>query len=354
MTSEEAEAAVEQSHAECVEATLQFYEDMGAVMSLPKSLTMATTAELRRRARARRWGRGRMAIPVTCHSRDLGAHVSLGRQAATNTCAVRAKEAIQKAVVASKMPLSQDQLEEVLALGVMAKALYATEATPMAGGVLGRLRAVTADAVVRGAARNRSATMALATAGRELDPIVLLLGRRGVAVRRALVRRPELVEVAKGIIERYALEGFPGTRPRATGEEDPARRAAWAPECKAQGPLGLLLVAVWRAGGWTDSRLRIHADGEPEPLSILEAPCQQLRPRLYELARRGLARHLAARRPEARTSEVPMLRCWRPRRPDGEDAQRASAARKIQCLGVLTGRAAKHFRDGVHRPMPMV
>ena len=71
--------------------------------------------------------------------------------------------------------------------------------------------------------------------------------------------------------------------------------------------MGLLLSSVWRAGCWAGPQLRIWGGAE-SPIDLTQESFQQLKPRLHELARRGLARHLSVQRPEARASTTPLLR----------------------------------------------
>ena len=143
----------------------------------------------------------------------------MGRRQIGPTCTRRAREAIARAVQVGKMHLKQSDLEEVLGTTVLAKALYATESVPLAGRELNQLRTVVANCLVPGCATGRSPTLALATARRELDPIVLILGRRAMALRRLLARRPELRTAVLEAREAYARQGTPGTAPPQSGGE---------------------------------------------------------------------------------------------------------------------------------------
>ena len=102
----------------------------------------------------------------------------------------------------------------------------------------------------------------------------------------------------------------------------------------------MLLAALARADAWLDSLLVIRAAGE-SPISLLDEPCQCLKPRLHEVARRALQLHLERHRPDARCNGSCMPKRWRLKPP--EDPARAAVARRIHSLGTWVGQVTKHF-----------
>ena len=113
-----------------------------------------------------------------------------------------------RVVQVGKMHLDYGVKARVLAMSAIAKALYACEAVPLASRQVNSLRTCIANALVPGAARGRSPTLALATSkGVELDPLVLVPARRAMAMRRLLVKCPELKQEVAFIIGEYRRAG---------------------------------------------------------------------------------------------------------------------------------------------------
>ena len=104
-----------------------------------------------------------------------------------------------------------------------AKAAYACEAVPLAGRQINALRTCSANSQVPGTARGRPPTLAIATNGKvEMDPLVLVPARRAMAMRRIIVKNPELRQEVAFILAAYRQAGHVAV---AEGEHGLARRA---------------------------------------------------------------------------------------------------------------------------------
>ena len=172
-----------------MKATLNFFEAMGAKIAANKSLSLGNSAGLRKKLKKMAWAGN--TIPVACDARDLGSHVCLGKRQVGTTVTKRIGDTLVRGKQLVKMHLKQQHIEHVLTAAVMSKALYATEAVPVAARSMQRLRTVTANNVVKGVkggAVGRVPSLALAMADKEVDPYILLLSRRVMAMRRMLVR----------------------------------------------------------------------------------------------------------------------------------------------------------------------
>ena len=90
---ESEEEALCERHYDCVKATLNFFEAMGAKIAANKSLSLGNNAGLRKKLKKMAWD-GK-TIPVACDARDLGSHVCLGKRQVETTVTKRIGDALE-------------------------------------------------------------------------------------------------------------------------------------------------------------------------------------------------------------------------------------------------------------------
>ena len=115
-----------------------------------------------------------------------------------------------------------------------------------------------------------------ASEGRDVDPHLQCFIRRCIALRRAIVKRPQTKERVTKTIVRYARQEEAEKWWRSehqidTSFEQPAAMngkestAAWRHRVNARGPVGLFVQSLHTLGCKVDKLLRIWQLGEPPP-----------------------------------------------------------------------------------------
>eukprot|EP00969_Alexandrium_andersonii_P085631 3775397-Alexandrium_andersonii.AAC.1 len=193
-----------------VEGVIKFLGDAGGRVSRTKSLTLASTVTLRdrlRRTHSRALGG---PLPVSSHTRDLGAHLSMGLRLCGSTLTSRMKAG---ADAARSLACSGAPLERRLAVAtskVLPKALYGVAATPIAQGQMASLRTAMGPIIEHKTAGARSLDLLFATVEREIDPEIYAMRIRATAIRRAWWKAPELREAMESALECYTRSGHWG------------------------------------------------------------------------------------------------------------------------------------------------
>ncbi len=278
------------------EDTLQFFLDIGARISIPKSFVCSNVRVLRKELRGLDWPQLKgKKLQVLNHTRDLGTHATYAGRYVGATLVARAKEAVATARRARRLPHPKHAKARLARTVVLAKALYGCEAAPLSDQVTRQLQAALTKLVGSPADRACNAlTFDLCSAGQDLDPVAQILARRVVMGRRMIAKRPARGTVVKKLLHWYKEAEQEGTMQDHTylpalvpapPPGDPGA-TAWKGKIRACGPISLLLGSLHRAAAVIDEQLVIHQDGEV-PVRIMDIPWQELRGIILRLVSRA-------------------------------------------------------------------
>ena len=274
---------------DALEASLEFFEDIGAKVADNKCFTFAADQATRARFKQRAWGPSGGHIPVKNHFRDLGTHLNVSSAKVATTVNRRFLVARQMAQRLRWMPLSQVQKEHYVRANILPAALYGAEAADVSKASMRGLRSAIARAIgPRSGRRSVSLTYSCTRASRDLDPAVQIVVNRVLAVRRIMAKHMGKFGMVRLIIREYSkLAAFACDRD-VGGDMS----------CAVHGPVGLLMRDLRRLGAKLHEDLRITQDGEAV-LDLWHLPWQHLPRAIEDLAVRYRTREEAGRRQHA-------------------------------------------------------
>ena len=128
-TDDDDEAEYLHQWVQAVQATLDYLRNMGAAPAHGKSLLLASDTRRRKQLRDITWQPDMSRIPVTKHTRDLGAHLNTTASRITGTSKPRFVNALQDAGRIGRLPRTLVAKDRMLGAKALAKALYGTEVT---------------------------------------------------------------------------------------------------------------------------------------------------------------------------------------------------------------------------------
>ena len=275
-------------------------------IAVEKSYNFSTNPEAKRWLKEVTWPTTAGKIQVVDDFKYLGAQVSMGTKISAKVITRRFLKAARMARKIGALNLSRTQREVTIMTKILPFALYGIEQANPTESSIKELTAAILDALV-GKGAKRSVDLTFCTVrlgGRELDPAVLIVTNRVLALRRAQARREETKEEAQKLIRMYeaAKKKKGTTKNQEEGHEDTepaphpnqASRVNWLQRISPHGPIGLLIQSLSMIGA------RIGEDGvikmnDEADVDIFSYPYQALQYILCERARQRRTTAAAAK-----------------------------------------------------------
>ena len=276
-------------------ATFRFLQDSGAEPAPSKSTVFSTVRTTRAKLRTHVWEPIGSTVLFVLHARDLGSHICTATRMVSPTLTARLRAAVDIVRRISRTSFSREMKAHLIRMAGLAKGLYGIESSQCCETDMQILRGAIANAIgPKSRARSIDLTFATANLGKDLDPMVEMVIRRGKMLRRMAIKHPEVQCLLAEIWHWYQQDGHPGT---LVGTADLAAktpipifgksgRAKWKPKSLPRGPVGLLLVSLHQVGASLDASMVVHHHNEP-CLSILDVPWQHLGPLLSDMCTRA-------------------------------------------------------------------
>ena len=150
--------------------------------------------------------------------------------------------------------------------------------------------------------RSKPFTFTTGSHGNDLDVEINVLYRRAMSIRR-MIAKDEQVEIkAAKIIRNYSKAEYPGAKQPnidvAALEPVPSHQRRYhRPPFSPRGPVGMLLLALFKVGACLDHSLIIRMPNEA-PIDIVNTPIQQLQATIWQMGRSSRIKESAGTRNE--------------------------------------------------------
>lgn len=228
--------------------------------------------------------------------RDLGAHLSIFGKLAGHTLNERFRKVMDVIYKTGRLPLTFAQQTSLIRPNVLTAALFGCESAPFDDAPLIALRA----AIVRVIGPSKTCTsndLAFSPSSYriDIDPLVQILVRKVVLMRRVLAKRPQLLDMISQSLAMYRKCAYVGIwySGMAMEEVHPAPSPgydewkAWKAKTNAWGPMGLLCDGLWYAGAVLDVDTFAIKSFQEVDIPVFALPIQHLRPAVCALAMRA-------------------------------------------------------------------
>lgn len=288
----------------------QYIKDMGGKLAEGKSINFASNAEHRKWLEQSEWeatpGKG---IEVVSDFRYLGSHMTASGKANTTTNKKRIKTGILQCGKLKRPPIDRKKKASTVRTEVYAGALYGAEVVQIPERQMADLsRAVIQILTNKGTNQDLDSTFAACSWGDDLDPVVQVLVKACMALRRAIAKRPHSKIHYQKTHKLYVQIGAEGAttsndyQAQANGELanlEPAPHPAasgkskkkWMKGPQAVGQIGHLIRMVHLCGAKLNEDFEILMHNEA-PVSIIDTPYKFLPKAIMAIAVR--ARTMAA------------------------------------------------------------
>jgi hypothetical protein len=294
----------EQLFKDCYDLTHQFLQDVGAKIASSKCFAFSTHPTTRRRLRLHYWEYLHAFVPVVTHLRDLGSHLSSCTIPKGATITARLHKATGIATRIARTSFSYATTAKMIRMVALPTGLYGSEAAPVADQALGSFRAAIAKVIgPNSRLTNHTMKFNLCGIGNDLDPVVELLSRRVVILRRMIAKHAFVLPMVQQLLQLYTNINFLGTDVRQSTlcELLPApppgsgTKQRWKHTTQAMGPIGLLLLSLNENAVALSPDLAICSHLEtPIPLTLL--PFQYLKPAIQQVGIKARTRQAASAR----------------------------------------------------------
>jgi len=214
-----------------MQASRQFFADLGAKVAVNKCFTFASDANTRRFLTVLQWDVNGLKIPCVGEFRDLGTHLNLTCNLSGATLTERMRKGIDMAKRLRWMPLSIQTKERMVRSNILPASIYGAEAAHINQDVMNRLRSAIASAIGPSShKRNANLSFCFNNSSKDLDPIVHILYNRMASIRRMMAKfGPKKVGTVKLLITRVnAGTGRPKENARDLTDIGAWKRKAFA------------------------------------------------------------------------------------------------------------------------------
>ena len=309
--------------AEALNETHEYLISMGSKVAPAKSYNSASTNKAKKWLERTTWSYIKAKVEVISDFRYLGAHVTTRQTPTSATLDERWEKAAAQLKKLRFCPATVEAKAGIILAKTYAAAFYGIEAARMTPVKIAKLTAAVIDAF-RSKNDNHNTDRFFGTMSEEskdLDPVVQILGRRVMQIRRTCCKRPKAEEQFKETLLKYAIkhkqgeqwpkwyhdngkeEGqppskYPIPQPHPTTKDYDTN---WDKEIDPQGPVGLLIESVVWSGLVIDKDLKLWQRNE-EPVCILKMPIQHVKQQVHMMAAR--ARTVAERQRNSSTTMV--------------------------------------------------
>ena len=292
-------------------ATHLYLQTMGAMVAPNKSYNFASHSQVKKWIGETRWQNIEGTIEVVSDLRYLGAHLTTKANVNSATLDDRIDKAMMQLKKLRYCPAGTQAKIRVINGKVYAGAFYGVEAAKIVPAKLARLSAAIIDAFrVKNDNHNADRFFTTLTKAKdELDPVVQVLSRRVMQIRRTSCKQKGATDNFKATLLKYATKHKQGKRwpkwffhledGQAVGDfvypcpqPHPSTKEHdqnWDKELDAMGPIGLLIEAVLWHGMAIDKDLKIWQSNEPV-IDILTMPMQNLKTIIQLAAARARSR----------------------------------------------------------------
>ena len=313
--------------AKALNATHPYLHHMGAKVAPDKSYNFASCLKAKTWLSQTHWEHINSSIKVITDFRYLGAHLTTRHAANSSTMDKRWDKAKQQLKKLRYCPANVEAKIRAIISKVYAGAMYGVEAAGATPTKVASLTAAVID-VFKSRNNNHNANQFFSTitgSKVDLDPQVQIFARRAMQVRRTACKRPETMERFQKSIRNYANKykrdgtwpkwyrpededgtgwqhNYPDEQPHpSTAEHEPN----WDEDICAMGPIGLLIESTVWHGMKIDSKFNLWQKNE-QPISIMEAPYQSLKPLITKAAARARNRAEWHRGASTRRARAPL------------------------------------------------
>ena len=229
-------------------------------------------------------------IKVLTNIRDLGANISTGAKAFSDTLAQRMRECLILAHKIGRLPMDYDQRAIQIRTRLLPKALYGCETGQVPETLSNALNSAVADAITK-KAKHRSQSLLFSTgpSGTDLEINANILYKRIMTLRRIIGKNRGTVNISKELVRDYRAHDYPGVLKNGTNwdklQPAPANnRHLWTTPFPPRGAIGFLLLSLYQVGAVVDDDLKIHRAREV-PIDIVNLPIQHLKAAVWHLAK---------------------------------------------------------------------